>query len=195
MQESFSLERFGARLRRIRDELIGSDQIDIDDDLEDEDLADFAPAAVAQARDAERRIEPVAEAPPVRSEIAVPEPAVAAAATPLRVDPAPLVAPATALRPVEPDDVFPVHPGLTLAAEIAVRSLSAHALALRLRVPANRISGIVNGRRSITPETALRLGRFFGTPPEFWMDLQTRYDLAVARRQLGAEITRDVGPV
>ena len=102
--------------------------------------------------------------------------------------------PTAAVPPAPAADTFPVHPGLTVAAELAARQLSAHALALRLRVPANRITAIVNGRRAITPETALRFGRFFGNAPEFWMDLQTRYDLAVARREHGAEIERDVGP-
>jgi addiction module HigA family antidote len=101
---------------------------------------------------------------------------------------------AAAPAPEPATDTFPVHPGLTVAAELAARQLSAHALALRLRVPANRITAIVNGRRAITPETALRFARFFGNPPEFWLDLQTRYDLAVARREHGAEIERDVGP-
>ncbi len=57
----------------------------------------------------------------------------------------------------------PVHPGHTLAAELAARGLTAGALALKLRVPANRLSDIVRGRRAISPETALRLGRYFGT--------------------------------
>lgn len=99
-----------------------------------------------------------------------------------------------AVAPEPAADTFPVHPGLTVAAELAARQLSAHALALKLRVPANRITAIVNGRRAISPETALRFGRFFGNAPEFWMDLQTRYDLAVARREHGAEIERDVSP-
>jgi antitoxin HigA-1 len=86
----------------------------------------------------------------------------------------------------------PVHPGRTLAAELAARGLSANALALKLRVPANRISDIVRGQRAISPETALRLGRFFGTSAQFWMNLQTNYDLAVARQTLGAIIEREV---
>ncbi len=86
----------------------------------------------------------------------------------------------------------PVHPGRTLAAELAARGLSASALALKLRVPANRLSDIVRGQRAISAETALRLGRYFGTGAEFWMALQANYDLARARQNLEAIIAREV---
>jgi antitoxin HigA-1 len=86
----------------------------------------------------------------------------------------------------------PVHPGETLAEELEARGLTAHALALKLRVPANRISEIVAGRRSISAETALRLGRYFGNPAEFWMRLQAAYDLAVAEREVGMRVIREV---
>jgi addiction module HigA family antidote len=86
----------------------------------------------------------------------------------------------------------PVHPGETLAEEIAARGLSANALALKLRVPANRITEIVNGKRGISAETALRLGRYFGTGARFWVNLQARYDLAVAERDFGATVGREV---
>ena len=86
----------------------------------------------------------------------------------------------------------PVHPGRTLAAEIAMRGLTPHALALRLRVPANRISEIVAGRRAISAETALRLGRYFGTGAAFWVNLQSQFDLATAERELGAQIAKEV---
>jgi antitoxin HigA-1 len=86
----------------------------------------------------------------------------------------------------------PVHPGKILDMEMKARGLSALALALKLRVPANRISEIVSGRRSISPETALRLGYHFGTGPEIWSRLQASYDLAVAEREHGAEIRREV---
>jgi addiction module HigA family antidote len=86
----------------------------------------------------------------------------------------------------------PVHPGQTLAAELAVRGLTAKALALRLRVPANRLSDIVRGRRSISPETALRLGRYFGTGGHFWITLQANYDFALASLEQGATIEREV---
>jgi addiction module HigA family antidote len=86
----------------------------------------------------------------------------------------------------------PEHPGRTLADELAARGMSANALALKLRVPANRLSDIVRGHRAISAETALRLGRFFGTDPQFWMNLQAAYDLALAKQQLGATIEREV---
>ena len=88
----------------------------------------------------------------------------------------------------------PCHPGDTLAEELAARGLTANALALKLRVPANRISDIVRGKRAITAETALRLARFFGTTARFWLDLQTGYDLAVARQDHGERIEREVDP-
>jgi addiction module HigA family antidote len=86
----------------------------------------------------------------------------------------------------------PVHPGETLAEEMAARGLSANALALKLRVPANRITEIVNGERGVSAETALRLGRYFGTGARFWVNLQARYELALAERELGARIEREV---
>lgn len=86
----------------------------------------------------------------------------------------------------------PVHPGLTLAEEIAARDLSANALALKLRVPANRITEIVNGKRGVSAETALRLGRFFGTGGTFWMNLQSQFDLATAEMELGATIEKEI---
>ena len=86
----------------------------------------------------------------------------------------------------------PEHPGRTLADELAARGMSANALALKLRVPANRLSDIVRGQRAISAETALRLGRFFGTDPQFWMNLQAAYDLAMVRQQLGESIEREV---
>jgi addiction module HigA family antidote len=88
----------------------------------------------------------------------------------------------------------PVHPGKTLAAELAARSLTAHALALKLRVPANRLSEIVAGKRGISAETALRLGRFFGTGAAFWANLQSHYDLALARERLEERIANEVEP-
>jgi addiction module HigA family antidote len=86
----------------------------------------------------------------------------------------------------------PIHPGRTLAAELAARGLSAGALALKLRVPPNRLTDIVRGKRAITAETALRLGRHFGTGAVFWMNLQTQYDLAAVERELGPRIVREV---
>ena len=72
------------------------------------------------------------------------------------------------------------------------RGLSALSLSLKLRVPANRISEIVNGRRAISSETALRLGRFFRTGSKFWARLQTNYDLAKTELELGDKIRREV---
>ena len=86
----------------------------------------------------------------------------------------------------------PVHPGQTLAAEMKARRLSANAPALRLRVPANRLTDIVRGRRGISPETALRLGRCFGDGASFWVNLQANYDLAVAERDLGGAVASEV---
>ena len=86
----------------------------------------------------------------------------------------------------------PVHPGKTLASELAERGLTAHALALKLRVPANRISGIVAEKRGISAETALRLGRYFGNGAGFWASMQNQYDLAVAQQQLGEKIAAEV---
>jgi antitoxin HigA-1 len=83
-----------------------------------------------------------------------------------------------------------VHPGEILHEQMEELALSANALAARLAVPANRISAIVRGSRGITADTALRLGRFFGQTPEFWMNLQRTYDLVVAERNIGAELKR-----
>ena len=85
-----------------------------------------------------------------------------------------------------------VHPGRILKRELSARGLSANKLALALRVPSGRITSIVNGKRAITPDTALRLARFFGNSAQFWMNLQTRYDLLVAEEQLGEQISREV---
>jgi addiction module HigA family antidote len=89
-------------------------------------------------------------------------------------------------------DYRETHPGTILAEELEARALSAAALALKLRVAPQRIQEIVAGRRGISPETALRLGRYFGNEPEFWMSLQTAYDLAVLRRDKGARIAAEV---
>jgi antitoxin HigA-1 len=85
-----------------------------------------------------------------------------------------------------------IHPGRILKREIEARELSANRLALALRVPSGRITEIVNGKRSISPETALRLARYFGNSPEFWLNLQQRYDLAVAERNHGRKIATEV---
>lgn len=90
----------------------------------------------------------------------------------------------------------PVTPGEVLREEFMMPlSLSANGLAEKLGVPANRISGILNGDRGITADTALRLGRCFGTSPEFWVNLQTHYDLEVARRASEKAIAKKVKPI
>ncbi len=86
----------------------------------------------------------------------------------------------------------PVHPGRILRRELAARELSANKLALALRVPSGRITGILNGKRGISPETALRLACYFGNGPRFWLNLQSRFDLAVVERDLGARIEAEV---
>jgi antitoxin HigA-1 len=88
--------------------------------------------------------------------------------------------------------LIPIHPGRTLAGELAVRGLTAHALALKLRVPANRISVIIAEKRGVSAETALRLGRYFGTGAAFWANLQSQYDLAITERTLGDRIAAEV---
>jgi antitoxin HigA-1 len=89
-------------------------------------------------------------------------------------------------------DLPPVTPGEILRDWMDDVSLSANALARALRVPPNRITAILKGDRAISAETALRLGRFFGTSPQFWLNLQTAYDLEVARAEHGQRIEREV---
>ena len=84
----------------------------------------------------------------------------------------------------------PIHPGEILADELEELGLSAAGLARQIEVPANRISQIIAGRRNISADTALRLGRYFGTAPEFWMNLQKTYELDEARAALGSAIDR-----
>ena len=88
--------------------------------------------------------------------------------------------------------MVPVHPGRILRRELAARSMSANRLALALRVPSGRITSILNGKRAISADTALRLARHFGTSARFWLNLQTRYDLTVAERDHGARIAAEV---
>ena len=86
------------------------------------------------------------------------------------------------------------HPGRLLKRELAARRLSANRLALDLGVPSGRITDILNGRRSISADTAVRLGRYFGNGAQFWLDLQSQYDIAVVERDRGAEIAKRVRP-
>jgi len=93
------------------------------------------------------------------------------------------------------DRLPPIHPGEILREEFLVPlGMSAHQLALALRVPATRINDIVNERRGITADTALRLSRYFGTTPKFWLNLQASYELEVAEDQLGKAVVREVLP-
>jgi addiction module HigA family antidote len=87
-----------------------------------------------------------------------------------------------------------VHPGRLLKRELAARKLSANRLSLDIGVPSGRVTDILNGRRSITADTAVRLGRYFGTSPQFWLDLQGQYDIALVEREKGREIAKQVRP-
>lgn len=82
----------------------------------------------------------------------------------------------------------PIHPGEVLADELQERGLNATALARQLRVPANRITQLIAGKRNLTADTALRLGRFLGTGPELWMNLQKAYELRLAEQALKEEL-------
>lgn len=82
-----------------------------------------------------------------------------------------------------------VHPGEHLAEELQALGMSAAALARALEVPTNRITTILNGQRAITGDTALRLARFFGTTPQFWMNLQSLYELRLAEAKAGSAIS------
>ena len=88
----------------------------------------------------------------------------------------------------------PVHPGRILKRELSARTLSANRLALELKLPSGRITDIINGKRGISPETALRLGRYFGNSARFWLNLQTAYELDVAEREIGPRIAEEVKP-
>lgn len=86
------------------------------------------------------------------------------------------------------------HPGRLLKRELTGRKLSANRLALDIGVPSGRITDILNGRRSITADTAVRLGRYFGNDAQFWLDLQSQYDIAIVQRDKGREIAKRVTP-
>ena len=82
----------------------------------------------------------------------------------------------------------PIHPGEHLAEELRESGITAAELSRQIDVPANRITGIIHGQRGITADTALRLGHWFGTTPQFWMNLQQLYELRLAETEIGAEI-------
>ncbi len=87
----------------------------------------------------------------------------------------------------------PIHPGEILKEEFLVPlKMSANALAMELKVPAPRINDVVRERRAITPDTALRLARYFGTTAQFWLNLQTSYDLKITEKNVGAKIGSEV---
>jgi antitoxin HigA-1 len=81
-----------------------------------------------------------------------------------------------------------IHPGEHLAEQLTALGMSAAALARQLKVPTNRITEILNGQRAVTGDTALRLGHFFGTSPEFWLNLQKLYELRLAEQKSGETI-------
>jgi addiction module HigA family antidote len=88
----------------------------------------------------------------------------------------------------------PIHPGEVLQDLLQEAGLAVNALALALRVPANRIGGIIKGQRGITADTALRLARYFGTSAQMWMNLQAKYDLEAAEDAIGRKVEREVLP-
>jgi len=88
----------------------------------------------------------------------------------------------------------PIHPGELLRDEFNEIGVSLNELGRALRVPMNRISAIVNGKRAITVDTAMRLARYLGTSPQYWLNLQNAYDLEVAGRELKSRIEREVLP-
>ena len=93
------------------------------------------------------------------------------------------------------NNMRPIHPGEILREEFLLPlGMTAHALAMAIRVPAPRINDIVREKRSVSPDTALRLARYFGTTPEFWMNLQSAFDLRTARLQTMETIEREVHP-
>jgi addiction module HigA family antidote len=87
-----------------------------------------------------------------------------------------------------------LHPGRFLKRELVARKLSANRLSLDIGVPPGRITDILNLRRAITADTAVRLGRYFGNSASFWLDLQSQYDIGVVQQEKGAEIAKRVRP-
>jgi addiction module HigA family antidote len=91
-----------------------------------------------------------------------------------------------------PNQMRPIHPGEVLKGEMEELGLSARQLALALHVPTNRVTALLNETRALTADTALRLARYFGTSPEFWLNLQTAYDLRRAQQKDGTRIAHEV---
>ena len=98
-------------------------------------------------------------------------------------------------RKTAPRKLTPIHPGIILREDLANSGVSINQLGRDLRVPVNRVSEIVNGKRGITADTALRLARYFGTSAQYWLNLQTRYDLELAEAESLSQIERDVQPL
>jgi addiction module HigA family antidote len=89
----------------------------------------------------------------------------------------------------------PIHPGEILREEFLIPlEMSAHALSQAIRVPATRVNDIVNGRRGVTADTALRLARYFGNSAEFWLNVQAAYDLRIAERDVAPKIEKEILP-
>jgi len=94
------------------------------------------------------------------------------------------------------NNMRPIHPGEILREEyLAPLGLTSHALAMELHVPAPRVNDVVREKRSITVDTALRLSRYFNTTAQFWMNLQSSYDLKVAEREVGSKIESEIRPL
>ncbi len=93
-----------------------------------------------------------------------------------------------------PKKLPPVHPGEILKETISDLGISMNELARTIRVPPNRITSIVNGERSISGETALRLAKYFGTTAQYWMNLQAHYDLELARDEFEAAVEKEIRP-
>lgn len=90
--------------------------------------------------------------------------------------------------------MMPIHPGRILKRELVARDMSANRLAVELRLNSGRITEILNGKRGISPETALRLARYFGNSARFWLNLQTAYELAISEQKFGAIVAAEVNP-
>ena len=84
----------------------------------------------------------------------------------------------------------PIHPGEHLAEELSALEMSAAEFARQIDVPVNRVTGIINGQRGITADTALRLGHWFGSSPQFWLNLQQLYELRLAENTVGKSIAK-----
>ena len=93
-----------------------------------------------------------------------------------------------------PNNMRPIHPGEHLREELEELGLSARAFANALNVPTNRITAILNAQRAVTADIALRLARYFGTSAEFWLNLQSAYELRRTRQAVGKQIERDIVP-